>query len=195
MESHHSRLCAVLGLPPTPPPERAQIRKAYHAAALRLHPDKNPDDPQATSKFQNLGAAYDALMYTGVTVEECEERPQNEQPASYQPAFYKPSYYQPRYAFLYPRHGGADRIYTRAEKPYVQRNHTCRSARKTFFFMTNYLLLAEGNNRQRRSRKKLKSTRTSKQRKKLAAKRERQLFMIGTRVLRNEKWRAYGSAD
>lgn len=38
-----------------------QIKKAYRKLAKELHPDRNPDDPQANDKFQNLGAAYEAL--------------------------------------------------------------------------------------------------------------------------------------
>lgn len=81
MESLRSGLYALLGLPANPPPEPAKIRKAYHEAALRLHPDKNPDDPQATSRFQNLGAIYDAVMSSSVTVEEYEEIPQRRRAA------------------------------------------------------------------------------------------------------------------
>ena len=38
-----------------------QIKKAYRKLAKELHPDRNTDDPKANEKFQNLGAAYEAL--------------------------------------------------------------------------------------------------------------------------------------
>mmetsp|Transcript_15523 Transcript_15523/g.33669 ORF Transcript_15523/g.33669 Transcript_15523/m.33669 type:complete len:366 (+) Transcript_15523:78-1175(+) len=38
-----------------------EIKKAYRRLALRWHPDKNPDDPEATAQFQKISAAYEVL--------------------------------------------------------------------------------------------------------------------------------------
>mmetsp|Transcript_19156 Transcript_19156/g.24853 ORF Transcript_19156/g.24853 Transcript_19156/m.24853 type:complete len:359 (-) Transcript_19156:156-1232(-) len=37
------------------------LKKAYRRLALKNHPDKNPDDPQAEEKFKRIAEAYDVL--------------------------------------------------------------------------------------------------------------------------------------
>lgn len=39
----------------------AQIKKAYYKLALELHPDKNPNNPEAEAKFKKVSAAYQTL--------------------------------------------------------------------------------------------------------------------------------------
>jgi len=49
----------VLGL--ERPASKQQVQDAYHALALRWHPDRNPGDPEAEERFKQVAAAYQAL--------------------------------------------------------------------------------------------------------------------------------------
>ncbi|KAG7501381.1 hypothetical protein JOB18_047990 [Solea senegalensis] len=39
----------------------AEIRRSYYKVSLQVHPDRNPEDPLATQKFQVLGKLYAVL--------------------------------------------------------------------------------------------------------------------------------------
>ncbi|KAF8858837.1 DnaJ-domain-containing protein [Acephala macrosclerotiorum] len=61
MAPKHSTLYKILSLPFQPILSQDDLRKAYHAKALELHPDKN-SHPSATAKFQELNQAYEGYL-------------------------------------------------------------------------------------------------------------------------------------
>ncbi|MEM6483835.1 MAG: molecular chaperone DnaJ [Pseudomonadota bacterium] len=49
----------VLGVGKTA--DEKEIKKAYRRVAMKFHPDRNPDDPQADEKFKEASEAYEIL--------------------------------------------------------------------------------------------------------------------------------------
>ena len=48
---------------------KEEIRKAYRSLARKYHPDKNPDDPDAESRFKELSEAFAIpVSYTHLTL-------------------------------------------------------------------------------------------------------------------------------
>ena len=42
--------------------DEKEVKKAYRRVAMKYHPDRNPDDPDAEDKFKEATEAYDVLM-------------------------------------------------------------------------------------------------------------------------------------
>jgi len=55
----HRELYDLLGVPPEA--AESEIRRAFYKKSLALHPDKNPDNPEATRQFQAVSDAYRIL--------------------------------------------------------------------------------------------------------------------------------------
>ncbi|HPE46014.1 MAG TPA: DnaJ domain-containing protein, partial [Deltaproteobacteria bacterium] len=52
----------ILGISRSASPE--EIKKAYRQLALRYHPDRNPGDHEAESRFKEAAEAYEVLRDT-----------------------------------------------------------------------------------------------------------------------------------
>ena len=45
-----------------------QVKKAYRKLAIKYHPDKNKDDPNAQDKFQDINAAYEVGLTNSIAI-------------------------------------------------------------------------------------------------------------------------------
>lgn len=51
----------ILGLSRTPAPDKMELRRAYLSRSRACHPDKFPNNPEATYAFQKVSVAYNVL--------------------------------------------------------------------------------------------------------------------------------------
>ncbi|EPS97251.1 hypothetical protein FOMPIDRAFT_1032027 [Fomitopsis schrenkii] len=54
-------LYRILGIPRGPRTDKMALRRAYLSRSKACHPDKSPDNPEATRAFQKVSVAYDVL--------------------------------------------------------------------------------------------------------------------------------------
>ncbi|KFZ11232.1 hypothetical protein V501_04869, partial [Pseudogymnoascus sp. VKM F-4519 (FW-2642)] len=54
-----TKLYSALGIKPEATQD--EIKKAYRKSAMKHHPDKNPNNPQASEKFKEVSQAYEIL--------------------------------------------------------------------------------------------------------------------------------------
>ena len=60
----------LLGLPTNASED--EVKRAYKQKARECHPDKNPGDPRATEKFQELSQSYQRIISTSSSTSEHE---------------------------------------------------------------------------------------------------------------------------
>ena len=52
--------------------DEALLKKAFHSAARKNHPDSNPKDAQAQAKFHQINEAYEVLREYLKYISDCE---------------------------------------------------------------------------------------------------------------------------